>query len=488
MFGSTTSIGQIIKQLNQALPQGSRSSTQRVKNSQNSGTVQIRLPKWNKPQKQAWRVVDGAKRRSLTLAWGRGVGKSYFIRQLAWILVARHDGKLRDDALEPFKGVRIIFLCPTLKQWRDINAGGIEQELSGKWAALGGKINHSTWRIDFPGGSWIQPFPAAEYNARKGRGMRCDVILSDEVDDIEAAVYDSVCSPWFSEPWSFGLEIFSGTPRRGRHGLLFRNFEAGRKGQELRSGLTLATNENEQLKKYFAFKATYKDAPGNVSAEEVAKAQALMMPSTFSREYEADFDSGEGLVYPFDSTFHVRKPPPLAAFSEFIVGVDWGYVDPACLLLIGIMGHGNDATAWVLSEFYETGCPDDRLQAKAKSWQFAQTFYCDPSQPKSIDMLKRVVNATKADNDIEGGTSRVASLVFKRTVNGQQIARLYVAPECRNTIKEFGLYVRKRDPLNPEGFLESPLDKSNHAMDALRYAIVGRFGRGHATKGVVSGR
>lgn len=384
--------------------------------------------------------------------------------------------------------MRILFVCPTLKQWKDINAAAIEQELGGKWAALGGVINRSTWRISFPGGSWLQPFPAGEYNARTSRGMRADVVLADEADDIEAAVYDSVCSPWLSEPWSFRLEIFGGTPRRGRHGLLYRNYDAGQKGEELRQGLRVADATNEQLKKFFSFRATYKAAPGNVSIEAVEKARATTLPATFKREWEADFDSGEGLVYPFDPAFHVRKPPPLQSFTEFVVGVDWGYVDPAAMALIGIMGNGNDATAWIVGEFYETACPDERLQAMAKRWQFAHTFFCDPSQPKSIDLLKRVVMATKADNNIEGGTSRVASLLFKRKQNNTELARLYVSPDCRNVINEFGLYRRKRDPLNPEGFMERPVDGNDHLMDAIRYAVVGRFGRGNGTKTVVSGR
>jgi len=476
-------INQLLKQLSRS-SLGSNSTTRQ----RPSQPKKIKFPKWNPPQKLAWQAVDGATRRSVTLAWGRGVGKSHFIRQLTWILIARHDGKLRSDALEPFKGIRIIVLCPTLKQWKDINASSVENELGGKWAALGGEINRSTWRISFPGGSWVQPFPASEYNARTSRGMRCDVVLADEADDIEAAVYDAVCSPWLSEPWSFGLEVFGGTPRRGRHGLLYRNFDAGTKGDELRTGLRIADATNEQLKKFWSFRATYKDAPDNVSVEAVEKARATTLPATFRREWEADFDSGEGLVYPFDERFHVRKPPPTSAFSEWVVGVDWGYVDPACLLLIGILGHGNDATAWVMSEFYQAGQSLDQLQRQAAQWQFAQTFYCDPSQPGSIDALKRVCNATKADNNIEAGTSRVASLVFKRKINGVDAARLYVSPDCRNTIREFGEYVRKRDPLNPEGFVETPVDRSNHAMDALRYAIVGRFGRGHAVKGVVPGR
>jgi hypothetical protein len=396
---------------------------------------------------------------------------------------------LRKDALEPFRGVRIIFLCPTLKQFKDVHASSIENELSGKWAALGGVINKSTWRITFPGGSWVQPFPASEYNARTARGMRADIVMADEADDIELGTYDSVCTPWLSEPWSLGLELFSGTPRRGRHGLLYRNFDQGRKGEILRSGISVATEETEQLKKFYSYKATYLDAPGNVSPEAVAKHRATTPPTTFRREWEADFDSGEGLVYPFEAGFHVAVPPESSAFDKHIVGVDFGWVDPGVFLWIGIQGYGEEAKVWVLGEYYESECRDEVWNERARAWNFASTFYCDPSQPRRIDALRSFCNAIKADNDIEGGCSRVASLVFKRKdQNGEDTARLFVSPECVNTIREFGQYRRKRDPSNPDGFLETPEDKANHAMDALRYALCGEFGRGDSSRNVVSGR
>lgn len=449
----------------------------------------MKFPKWNPPQKLAWQAVEKASRLTLTLAWGRGVGKSWFLRQFAWIQVAKNDGQLRIDALEPFRGVRIIFLTPTLQQFKDVHAAQIESELGGKWASLGGKIDHTSWRITFPGGSWIMPMPAAEYTAQRGRGLRADIVLSDEADDIDVSTYDAVCSPWLSEPWSFGLEVFSGTPRRGRHGLLFRNFENGRKGAELRSGLTIADQTNEQLKKFWSFRATYRDAPGNVSAEAVAQARQLTSLTTFKREWEADFDSGEGLVFPFDASFHVRTPPPKGEFAFHVVGVDFGWVDAGVFLWIGVRGHGNDAEAWILGEYYESEVPTHVWDERARAWNFAQTFFCDPSRPQDIQRLKGFCNAVKADNSLEGGLDRVASLLSKRQgANGKETARLFVSPKCTNTIREFGLYRRKRDPYDPDGFLEKPEDKHNHSMDALRYAVVGVFGRGNNTRSVVSGR
>src|SRR6478735_10341327 len=115
MPGLPLSINQLTRQLVRLNP--GLSSTTRLKPKKSN---RIKFPKWNPPQKLAWQAVEKASRLTLTLAWGRGVGKSWFLRQFAWIQIAKHDGQLRTNALEPFKGVRIIFLCPTLQQFKDV--------------------------------------------------------------------------------------------------------------------------------------------------------------------------------------------------------------------------------------------------------------------------------------------------------------------------------------------------------------------------------
>lgn len=377
---------------------------------------------------------------------------------------------------------------PTLVQFKKVHQAAILNELFGKWAALGAKVDRTTWTITFPGGSTIVPFPAAEANSKGARGMRADVIIADECDDIDVGVYDAVAVPWLSEPWSLGLSVLGGTPRRGRHGLLWRMFDTGQRGERARAGEPVE-GDSSTLSKFFRVHATYRDVPEIVSLEAVADAKATTLPETFAREWEANFDAGEGLVYPFIPDFHVRPPPPLTSFREFVVGVDWGWSSPVAMLLIGIRGHGNDAEAWVLDELYDTQVPDHVIDAKAKSWNFASQFFCDPSQPPSIRRLQGVCTAIEAENSIQGGIRTVASLLFRRSrENAPDYARLYFAPNVKNTIRELGLYRRKRDPQNPDGFVEMPEDANNHAMDALRYALVGRFGMGLSPRHVTSGR
>lgn len=449
--------------------------------------LEIELP-LNGPQRDAHAVLEPGN--TIFLGWGRGVGKSKFTRLCWWLLVAQYERRVRTNALKAFKGVRITVLMPTLKQFKDVHWSGIADELATDWAWFGARLDRQSGQINFPGGSWVKPFPATEYNARTALGLRTDVLVIDECDSVPATVYDAVAVPWLSEPWSLGIQIIAGTPNMGRHGLWWRTYQQGLTGAKIRAGNPpdeFDEQEREALATVYSFRATYKDAPETVGARAVAKAKATTPPATFRREWEADPDAGEGLVYPFDETFHVREPPPTSVISDWIVGMDHGTVDAGVLLLIGIQGHGNDAIAWVYDEWHESGCPNHVWNQRAVAWKFAK-FWPDPSRPDRIAELRlNGIDTGETDNKIEGGVARVADLLFRRkSETAPDWARLYVSPRCKNTIREFGLYRNKKAPDGT--FRDDPEDKNNHAMDALRYALVGRFGRGGSPRYTVSGR
>lgn len=447
-----------------------------------------------KPQSKAFRIVQNPKV-DLNLEWGRGSGKSWFDRFVAWTWVARAKGKERIRLLEELgiadkltpktlklmgrvKGVRIVFLMPTLKQFKDVHGQHFKSEVE-DWSHLGPRPNWTDYKIQFGDGSWIMPFPAADHSSQRSRGIRCDVVIADECDDIDPSVFDSVVKPWFSEPWSLKIRITSGTYKRGRHGLLYQRRVLGRDKSEPR---------------YHTIHSTYRDSPEVVDAEEVADAKRTTNPATFAREWECDPDSGEGLVYPFNEDFHIKDVVPKAAeFSRFVVGVDHGWEDPGVHLLIGIQGHGRDAVAWIVGEIYEQHKSSSDWDAYAKQWNYADSFFCDPSRPDRISDLrnKANVNAIAAENDIFGGIARVADMMFIRPGHDEgqpDWCRLYVASWCTNTIREFNTYRRKKNRSEADSFLEKPEDKNNHSMDALKYALVGVFGLGEAHRHETSGR
>jgi hypothetical protein len=465
-----------------------------------------------KPQLAAWAALK--QRRTVFCGFGRGCGKSWLQRQFWYSKIAEHEHRLRTSALKPFRGARVTVLLPTLLQFRDVHWSSVETDLSpgGDWAWLNARLDRQRCHATFPGGGWIKPFPASAYNSKTARGMRTDVLCVDEVDDIDSEVYDAVAVPFLSEPWSLGIEFLSGTPTRGRHGLWYRSLAAGKLAERLRQGeitdsQALDSDIGRGLVDFFAqlepkawpahlppeaeaaaacvlrssysFHATYRDCPGIVSPLAVARAKATTSPATFAREWEANPDAGEGLVYPFDETFHVRDPHPGLKFAEQFICVDHGYSDPGVMLRCGVLGHGEDAIVWVIDELYEREKPNSWWNDRAREHvsQGRTTFFCDPSRPDRIaDLCNLGAYAVGADNKIDAGIARVANLLFIRTdEDGGRRARLFVSPRCVNTIREFGLYRRKKDAGG--AFLEDVEDKNNHCMDALRYGCVMRFGR-----------
>jgi hypothetical protein len=427
--------------------------------------VDLRI-KLNKPQTRARRLfVDGV---TVTLSWGRGVGKSEFILLCMLLLVAAWDRVKRRDDLS---GVRIVYLLPAATQARKTVLSRLDAKLQGQFAFLGGSLNHTSLRVEFPGGSYIQLVSAEQ--GKLNRGIRCDAIFTDEADDVDREFYAAVVSPWLSEPWSLKRRMLGGTPTRGRHGLLYQTHSLGLDG----------------VPGFHTVHATYRDAPEHVDRELVERERVALqragLMATFEREWECNFDAGEGLVYPmFAPDFHVREPIATTQWNEILVGVDHGYEDPGVFLVLGVAGSGRDATVHILEEVYrnkqvETWWLAEAAKLRDRYPRHRPKWYVDPSRPDRIQALRNIgLSCYEADNAIEPGLAAVADRMAIRATddNGPSYSRLYVSPSCKNTIAELGKYRRKKDK-KADAFTDEVEDRDNHAMDSLRYAITTRFGR-----------
>jgi hypothetical protein len=432
---------------------------------------------FNRPQALTHQQI--ANNRTISLPWGRGVGKSFFLQHTMLERIAQFDGKRR-KALKPVRGVRQVLMLPTFKQAKDLYASAFEEALEpgGPWGRLRGKINHSTWRISFPGGSWLQFFGATA--VKTSRGLRLDDVFGDEVDDIDPGFYDSVISPWFSEPWSYRLRMLAGTPRRGRKGLLYRAYA--------RATGVLVDGQGQRFANHFGIHATGYDTPETVSPEYLDEQRREIPPETFKREYLCDFNAAEGLVYSlFREGFHVCEPHPDTIVRELIGGIDHGWEDPAVLLVGNVFGSGADRGVHLVDEVYQSHQPDGWWIAKALELQRRHRrsederihWYADPSRPDRIDAFRRAgLWVTEANNAIEDGVGAVQDALVVKCQDGlildpsgavedgdvQEWSRLYVSPRCRNTIAEFALYRRKRDVHDREAILEDIEDKNNHCL------------------------
>lgn len=414
---------------------------------------------------------------TLALAWGRGVGKSWFIRQLAYLLVAEHDAKKRGST----SGVRVVFLTPTLKQFKRNHGNLLQNELdkSGAWGHLGGALNRTDWSVRFPGGSTFTVVSAQ--NSEDNRGIRCDAVFIDEADSIDESVFDFVVAPWLSEPHSLRQVVIGGTPMRGRYGLLWRAFSTWPKGD----------SEHDPQPDHYGFHATGYDTSA-VSQKYMEAIKRKTRPERFAREWLCSFDAGEGLVYPmFDVEFHVRRRPPVEFFDEYVIGVDYGFNDPTAIVVIGIVGRGNDYICHVIEERYITNSTASEIAERSADLEqsYPQARWYADHNPMATKTLKqeigvRIQAAEKGPGSIEQGVQFVSDLLWVREdEEGERRAQLFVSPECKHTIDEFGRYRRRRDPHNTDRVLDD-IEKnggSDHFMDAIRYALMSHINGKRAT-------
>lgn len=186
------------------------------------------------------------------------------------------------------------------------------------------------------------------------------------------------------------------------------------------------------------------------------------------QELGAEFVSFDGLVYPnFDFNRHIiQAPDKLPDGAEVIVGIDAGYKDPFVVLWVM---RWNDRF-YVIDEYYENMRTMESHGQNIKGFKWEKDVirrWMDPSAAQEAADLERLhLNNIPAKNDIRAGINAVARLI--------ELDRLYISRHCRQTLNELTQYqYKERDGKNTG---EVPMDKYNHAMDALRYVIYSEDG------------
>lgn len=188
------------------------------------------------------------------------------------------------------------------------------------------------------------------------------------------------------------------------------------------------------------------------------------------QELLGEFVAFEGLVYPeFQRERHTfTHPIDLTAYQRIIAGVDWGFNNPGVILLLGVT---HDDHLDLIAEHYERRRPLADWVTTAQQLHDLYTIdalYCDPSQPDYIRAFTAAgLPAHKADNTVDLGIQRVRQALITRA-DGRP--RLMIAHSAVHTISEFEQY---QWASNPHGLRDQPLKANDHAMDALRYALMG---------------
>jgi len=190
----------------------------------------------------------------------------------------------------------------------------------------------------------------------------------------------------------------------------------------------------------------------------------------YKRLFLGQWVSAEGAVYDFERSRHTTSSLP--AMRRYVVGVDWGHKDAGSMVVVG---EGIDNKLYVVEEHLRVSQTLDYWKQKAfdvmRRYNSPQ-FYCDPSLQAHIQAFMMAgIPAVKAMNKIQFGVD----LVQQRFSTDK--LKIY-----NGSVKQLDPVLRdKRMPTSlmeeVEGYVwnetrDMPKDGNNHALDALRYAVV----------------
>jgi phage terminase large subunit len=143
-------------------------------------------------------------------------------------------------------------------------------------------------------------------------------------------------------------------------------------------------------------------------------------------------------------------------------GMDFGYTnDPTSLV---VMYKYNDA--YIFDEvIYKKGLLNSEISNLLKSNNIIDVIYADSAEPKSIAELKsyghQVLPVSKGKDSITYGISLINQ------------NKIYVTSRSKNLINELRNYIWLTDKSGVK--MNKPIDAYNHAIDAMRYAIMSQL-------------
>ncbi len=183
----------------------------------------------------------------------------------------------------------------------------------------------------------------------------------------------------------------------------------------------------------------------------------------------------EGVIYrEFERKKHLFTED--TKYSEYVLGIDWGYENPLAIILFGV---DFDGKYYALDEIYIThqlidnslkqlmqkkGWFDLKYDGRAKGIDYA---YTDNNRPEQMAEFRNLTGITTvpADKRVLEGIQAVQT-AFSST-------KLKIhATKCPNLIRELESYAWKTD--KHDIGKDEPVKINDHAVDALRYCIFSR--------------
>ena len=336
------------------------------------------------------------------------------------------------------KKKRIAYIAPTYQQARDIVWEALKKEFAGAY--------FNEQRLEIKIQDCILVLRGWE-SIETLRGQAFDFIVIDEVAMMRNfwVNWQEIIRPCLTD--KVGKVLFISTPKGFNHFYDLYNLET-------------------KDKDYKSFHFTSYDNP-HIPKEELDKAKTELTEDRFAQEYMADFRKTEGLVYKeFSRDRHIWRgdyKEISKGVAKHFAGVDFGFTNPCAVLTIK---KDRDTKYYVEKEYYQRGNTDTQIADYVVS-QMYNLVYPDPESAAGIEELRRkninIREVVKGKDSVRNGINVVREL-FKAN-------RLFIHESCINLIWELETYSYpdKKADHNEE---EKPIKENDHALDALRYALM----------------
>lgn len=162
-----------------------------------------------------------------------------------------------------------------------------------------------------------------------------------------------------------------------------------------------------------------------------------------------------------------------ADYDDFAIGQDFGFNHANAILSLGI----KDDDIYITNEIYvfEKETAEIIPLALQAGIPKNKTMWCDSAEPDRILMWKKAgFRARGVDKGGSSGSVRAQIDWLKGVADKDKAVkrRIYVHPQCVNTIKELQQWKWKKDDKSGE-YLDEPVPFQDDAMAALRYGVEG---------------
>ncbi|MGW7931866.1 PBSX family phage terminase large subunit [Staphylococcus xylosus] len=177
---------------------------------------------------------------------------------------------------------------------------------------------------------------------------------------------------------------------------------------------------------------------------------------------DGEWGIAEGLVFDNFTVIDFDWREKYKQTQEVVQGMDFGFTwDPTTL--ISTVVDLKNKELWIYDEHCEKGMLTDDIvtMIKRKGYQDAH-IVADGENKRLVTEINRK-GISKIKPSIKGPNTIMQGVQF---VQGFKI---FVHPTCEHTIEEFNTYTFDQD--NEGNWLNKPIDKNNHLMDALRYSL-----------------